>query len=186
MKIRVCSLCLLLLASCIRENGEQIADSVDMTDVRYPITVEMELPQQVAAPKSSYADEDLDRITDLNIFIYHKGNLLEKYSAYHSDVSSLMLALPFDRNGFNIYMVGNVGPLDPPVNESDIGNVCCLSDSYEDFRVKGFPVANVFPGYVRGAFADFRLKRLVGQYNITLRSSAKDAEYFVKDVRLRN
>ena len=179
-------MCLLLLASCVREYGGQIADNVDMTDVRYPITVEMELPQQAAASKSSYADVDFNRITDLNIFIYYKGNLLNGYSGYYSDVSSLMLSFPYDKNGFNIYMVGNVGPIEPPENETEIGNVCYLSDSYDDFRIKGFPVANVFPNYVRGAFAEFRLKRLVGQYNITLHSSAEDAEYFVKDVRLRN
>lgn len=172
--------------SCVRENEEPILRDRDIAEVRYPIIVEMELPQQAAASRSSFAEEDFNKIKDLNIFMYHGGYLLKEYSGYYSDLSSLMLSFPYDKNGFNIYMVGNVGQVEPPEEESDIVDVCCLSDSYDDYRINGFPVANVFPEYRKGAFAEFRLKRLAGQYNIAMKPSAVDAEYFVKDVRLMN
>jgi hypothetical protein len=177
---------MLLMISCVTGLVEQEKPQADCTEDKYPITVEMDLPQVAAGARSSYSDELMNRITDLNIFIYHDGRLLEEHSSYCEDMSSLMLSFPYGKNGFNIYMIGNVGRMDPPEDESEIVNLCYVAEGYDEFRENGFPVANVFPDYLKGTFASFRLKRLVGQYDISLRSSAVDAKYFIKDVRLKN
>ena len=178
--------CLFSLISCVAEYESSDASPVDMIEDRYPITVEMELPQPAAASRSSFADSDFDRITDLNIFLYHNGELQKEHCYYYTDMSSLMLSFPCDKDGFNIYMVGNVGQLDAPDDESDIGELCHKAETYDDYRINGFPVANVFPGHVKGTRAVFKLKRLVGQYDIQLKPSAEDAKYVVKDIRLMN
>ena len=180
------SVCLLLLTSCVADFERIDTGPVGDTEEMYPIKVELELPQAAADSRSSFTDKDLNRITDLNIFLYHNGTLLEEHSYYYTDMSSLMLSFPDGKNGFNIYMVGNVGKVEAPEDESEIGELCHVVETYDDFRSDGFPVANVFPDYKRGTLASFKLKRLVGQYDITLAPSAQEAQYVVKDVRLMN
>ena len=185
-RMYLCLVFLLLLASCVTDYESTPDGSEEKTENSYPITVEMELPQPAAGSRSSFMDKDLGIINDLNIFLYHNGVLLKEHSCYYTDMSSLMLSFPDDKNGFNVYMFGNVGKVDAPEDESEIGGMSYVTESYDDFRVDGFPVANVFPDYMKGTFASFKLKRLVGQYNIALTPSAEDAVYVVKDVRLMN
>ena len=182
----MCLAGLIQFLSCVQKYESEDNGLVKRTEDIYPITVEMELPRVAADSRSAYTDEDLNRITDLNIFMYHDGILLSEYCCYYTDMSSLMLSFPIDKDVFNIYMVGNVGRLVPPEDESEIGDLCYVADDYDDFKADGFPVANVFPDYEKGSLASFRLKRLVGQYNISLKPSAVDARYEVKDVRLMN
>lgn len=183
---RFCA-CLVALGimSCVSDRIDDICGEEHEAD-KYHITVEVELPQYAAASRSSFLDKDLGRITDLNIFLYHNGVLLKEHSYYYTDMSSLMLSFPDGKNGFNIYMVGNVGQLEAPEDESEIGGLCHVAETYDDYRNDGFPVANVFPDYMKGSLASFKLKRLVGQYNIMMKPSAENAEYVVKDVRLMN
>ena len=185
---RVCLsvLSVLLAVSCVDCLHEQDDGVGQCVGEKYPISVEVDLPYEVAGPKSSFTHDELNKITDLNIFVYHDGELLEEHSGYFTDMSSLMLSFPPDRNGFNIYMLGNVGRIQAPLDESDIGDICHVVDTYDDFRENGFPIANIFPDHLKGTMASFRLKRLIGQYDISLRPSAQDAEYVVKDVRLLN
>lgn len=174
-----------MLTSCIHDAVDIHASSGDGPDEEYSIMVEVESCAGVGT-KSSFTGADLCRVSDLNVFIYHKGSLLEDYSGYFTDLSPLMLAFPFDRDCFNIYMFGNVGEIVPPDDESDVKRLCHILDSYDDFRVKGFPVANAFMNYRKGSLAVFKLKKLVGQYNIVMRNSAMNASYKVKDVRFLN
>lgn len=185
-KAYVSFLAVLLSVSCMTDIPEQEKEGGLCNEEIYPITVEVDLPHEAAGLKSSFSNEELNRITDLNIFVYHDGELLEEHTSYFTDMSSLMLSFPPDKNGFNIYMLGNVGKVQAPCDESDIGDVCHVAGSYDDFRKNGFPVANVFPDHVKGTVASFKLKRLVGQYDITLCQSAESAHYEVKDVRLLN
>lgn len=178
------SLLLPLVFSCIDMQEQPDFNEGDMEC--YAVTVEMDLPQNAADTRSAFTEEDLKRITDLNVFIYHDGALLDCCDSYFEDMNSIMLAFPCDKDGFNIYMVGNVGRIEAPVEESEIGDICYMISTYEDFRTRGFPIANVFRNHVKGTRAVFGLKRLVGQYDIKMKTSAADAEYLVKDVRLKN
>lgn len=152
----------------------------------YEITVEMDAPEGQDLVRSSFTYDDLTKITDVNIFIYHKGKLLDEYSRYVADASSLMIAFPYNKDVFNVYVLCNVGEINAPSDESMIENLRYVVKDYERFREKGFPAFNVFRNYRKGTLARFGVKRIVGQYNIAVKSSAKDAVYVIKDVRLMN
>ena len=174
------------LTSCVAEsNGDDDRVFADV-DTSFAITVGVESPERAGGVRSSFDGETLTRIRNLNLFVYHEGRLLEDCSRYYTDMSSLMMSLPYEKNGFNIYMAGNVGKLEAPENEEDISALPYVMDSYEDMRSDGFPLAGKYLGYKKGEHAHFALKRLVGQYDIRIRTSAEDAVYTVKDVRLLN
>jgi len=175
------------LAACLRE--EDPAGPSDRTGrvETCPFSVEMDSPEGCALEtKSSFTDEQLQMITDLNVFVYHHGVLLDKCCRYFSDMDSLMLSFPYGLDGFNIYMVGNVGRLDPPADEVKAGELRYAVRSYDDFRTRGFPVAGVFMDYRKGELAHFRLKRLIGQYNVRVKVSASNTRYLIRDVALVN
>lgn len=157
-------------------------------DIRdsYPIKVYVDSPQKMTGVKSKFTSDQMSRLTDLNIFMYHQGQLVAEHGGYYDDVSSLMLSFPIGKDGFNIYMFGNVGPQQAPQEESEISQMTYVLDSYESFRDHGVPVMGVFMDYRRGVRAEFPLKRLVGQFDISMRVSADNVEYHVKDVRLMN
>lgn len=176
---------LALTCSCIRVDEEGTLDIYAKVDVVSP-NVYVEVPSVISGSRSSYSLDDLSRLTDLNIYMYHNGKLLKDYSGYFNDVSTLMLAFPLGKDGFNIYMFGNVGRCDAPDKETDIGAMQYVVGEYDEFRVKGVPVAGVFKDFHRGDLADFPLKRLVGQFDIRMRQSAMSADYCIKDVRVMN
>ena len=174
------------LTSCVAEkNGEQDRVFADV-DTSFVITVGVESPECVGGVRSSFDDDVLTRITDLNLFVYHDGRLLRDCCRYYTDMSSLMMSLPYEKNGFNIYIVGNMGRVEAPECEGDMSLLSFVIESYDDLRVQGFPLAEKFIGYRKGEPAHFALKRLVGQYDIRMRTSADDAVYIVKDVRVLN
>ena len=174
------------LTSCVAEkNGEQDRVFADV-DTSFVITVGVESPECVGGVRSSFDDDVLTRITDLNLFVYHDGRLLRDCCRYYTDMSSLMMSLPYEKNGFNIYIVGNMGRVEAPECEGDMSLLSFVIESYDDLRVQGFPLAEKFIGYRKGEPAHFALKRLVGQYDIRMRTSAADAVYIVKDVRVLN
>lgn len=171
-----------LMASCVSETLELMP----LHDEVFEVRVEVEAPEYFSDVKSSYTAADLNRITDLNVFVYHEGRLLAEHCGYFNGSSPVMLSFPYDKDVFNIYMIGNVGKIEPPEEEGEIYEMCHMIGSYAEFRTRGFPIANVFPYHVKGTTAVFKLKRLIGQYDIMLQPSATDAEYVVKDVRIMN
>lgn len=175
----------LALASCTLEEMETVY--IDPNAESFDITVGVDDPETIGPhTKSSFTDADLSRISDMNILIYHEGVFLKDYSKYITDLSSIKLTLPGGKDGFNIYLVGNVGEVDAPESESDIDELQYVVSSYNDFRAKGFPVANVYRNYAKGSQTNLKVKRLVGQYNVRIDASATDAEYTVKDLRMIN
>lgn len=172
------------VASCALEEMETGIGDQNMES--FGITVEVDAPEQVGPKtKSSFTEEQLKRISDLNILIYHEGILQKEYCKYITDLSSIRFSLPGGKDGFNIYLVGNVGEVDAPESESDIEDLQYVVSSYDDFRTKGFPVANAYMNYTKGSSTNLKVKRLVGQYNVRIDASA-DAEYTVKDLRMIN
>ena len=170
--------------SCLKEerNG-QYNDAGDS----FPVTVEVANPQVLPyGTKSSYTSEELNKITNLHIVVYHGGMLLKEYCRYFSPVKNVTMTFPGDKDGFNIYMVANMGEIDAPENESDMAGFMYLVSSYDDFQTVGFPMANVFKNYTKGSQTKFTVKRFVGQYDITVGISAADAEYTVKDMLIYN
>lgn len=172
--------------SCVTERDEERNCALADVDTSFAITVCVESPLGAGGVRSSFDDEILTRMTDLNMFVYHEGKLLEDCSRYYTDMSSLMMTLPYEKNGFNIYFIANVGRVQAPDNEAAMSEISYVVDSYDDMRQRGFPLAEKFIGYKKGERAHFALKRLVGQYDIRMKTSADKAVYVVKDVRLFN
>lgn len=181
---RFCAFVVLgVMYSCVADIGEDVSHNGDGCE----FTVEVVRPDKIGtAVKSSFSYDDLQRMTDLNVFIYHQGKLLSDYSRYFPDMSALMLSFPYGLDGFNIYLIGNVGKLNAPEDEADMSSMRCVLNSYNEFRRVGFPVAEVCRDYRKGDPAHFKLKRLVGQYNVRMRVSASGTEYKIRDVRLYN
>ena len=176
---------LVLLPSCGGRSGFEDCIGVHSDSIQCEFSVEVDSVDPVqCAVRSSFREDEIMKITCLNVFVYHNGRLLS--ASYYDDMSSLMLSFPSDMNGFNIHMLGNVGRIDPPVVERELSNLKCVVESYADFRVKGVPVADSFKNYRKGDLAHFRLKRLVGQYDVQMRVSAADVQYAVKSLSLKN
>lgn len=175
-------LCVLAgLCSCI----SHMEESSEKTG-EYSFSVEMCVPEHIEDVKSSFSGIDLTKISDLNVFVYHDGKLLKDCCRYFDDMSKLMLAFPYSENEFDLYMLANVGRVEAPALEDNLRGIRCDVDTYDTFRTKGFPAAAVFLSYRKGTHAHFKLKRLVGQYDIRMRAAAECAEYRVKDVRVHN
>ena len=177
----------LIISSCtLSEQHETERRYEANDDGSYTISVTVEEPEVICATKSSFTQEELSRISDLNILIYHNGQLLKGYSRYFSDLSNLAISFPSNKDIFNVYMVGNVGEVEAPEDESEISKLQYVVGSYDEFRTKGFPVANTFMNYQKGSQVEFKVKKLVGQYNIRIDASATEATYTVKDLRMMN
>lgn len=177
----------LLLASCMLSEQHETSRKYEPgEDGSYPISIYVEDPDVICQTKSSFTQEELTRITDMNILVYHDGKLLSEHSRYFADLSKVMMTFPSTKDGFNVYMVGNVGEVEAPEDESEISKLQYVVGSYDEFRTKGFPVANTFLNYQRGSQVEFKVKKLVGQYNIRIDASATEATYTVKDLRMKN
>lgn len=175
-----------ILSSCVLDGQDVMAEAGPAAEACV-FTVSVDEPVEVGeVTRSLYDGVDSDKITNLNVFVYHDGKLLSECCRYFEDMSSLMLAFPPGMNDFNIYMVGNVGAVQAPAEESALGELRCLSVCSRDFETMGFPVAGKSECYRKGDLAHFKVKRLVGRYDIKMQVSAKSAEYVVKDVRVRN
>ena len=172
------------LWSCVEQNDYHTLPAGGIESV--PIRVYVDEPQSAVRMKSSFSIEDMGRLTDLNIFVYRDGLLLEDCCAYYDNVSEAMLMFPVGTDGFNIYMLGNVGRVSAPPYEYRLQDVRHVVEDYAGFREHGVPVAGIFTDYRRGDPAEFPLKRLAGKFNIRMTDSAADAEYVIKDVRVMN
>ena len=183
MKNLALFLCLLLVCSCIDEKEPVPCEAgID----QFPIKVYVAPPQNMSSVRSTLSEDDMSRLTDLNIFVYHKGELLREHSGYYDDMSSLMLSFPEGVDDFNIYMFGNVGWQDAPSYEEGLWWERFRLNGYSDFKSVGVPVVGMFPSFKRGQKAEFALKRLVGQFNISMRTRSDDVDYLIKDVRVMN
>lgn len=184
----VVNACLSVLLSCLMScvEWDGYADDSVCGIETVPIRVYVDCPKNEGESKSSFTSDDMDRLTDLNIYVYRDGLLLEDCSVYYDEISKVMLSLPVGTDGIDIYMIGNVGRVSAPLQESGLPDLRHVVADYAEFRQCGVPVAGSFPGYRRGDLADFPLKRLVGQFDIRMIDSAADADYVVKDIRVMN
>ena len=175
-----------VLTSCMIGEQHDTRRYPSNADGSYSFEIEIEQPEVICPTKSSFTSEELNKITDINIFVYHEGALLKDYCKYFTDMSAVHMTFPATKDGFNVYMVGNVGEIEAPEDESEISKMQYVVGSYDEFRTKGFPVANSFMNYMKGSQVNFKVKKLIGQYNVRIEPSATVAKYTVKDLRMIN
>ena len=100
---RISSVFLLLfaLSSCREDELMPDVPLEQGEDETYSITVSADSPDDQGQIKSSFGEDDLAKVSNLNVFIYHEGKLLADYCRYFADMSSLMLSFPYDKDDFN-------------------------------------------------------------------------------------
>ena len=175
---------LLGLLACVLYSCAEYDENASVTADResaIPIKVYVDEVVRMKGTKSSFSESDMDRITDLNIFVYHDGRLLQGYGGYYEDVSDAMLAFPPGVDQMDIYMLGNTGKVSAPVNEAELDRMRYVVKDYGEFRDRGVPLAGVFTCFRKGTLAEFPLKRLVGQLDVRMEVSAHEADYVIKD-----
>lgn len=132
------------------------------------VSVELQLCLQAPPTRSSFCPAELDRITDINVWIYRKGVLLEEHSFYSQipQDGKLEILFPVAESSYDIYLLANTGEASGPILETDIGSASVSFENYSSFREKGFPMAGALMGFVPKGNACATLSRLVGRYDI--------------------
>ena len=132
------------------------------------VKVKFQLALRAPSTRSSFCPDDMDRVSDINVWIYQKGVLLSDYS-FHRPVGTDMeigIVFPSVYSLYNIYMFANVGSVNAPALESDIGSACATLNSYSSFSERGFPMAGFVSGFSPLENGSLTLERLVGRYDI--------------------
>lgn len=179
---------LLLAFSCARM--EELANMkvyADDDPVTCDFTLEVENP--LVETKATYMPSTLNKITNVNVWIYRDGTLLSDYSFYKSDYASdphLPMMFPSASASYNVYLFANVGQKTAPANEANIGTVSFSVNDYSSFINNGFPMANSVLNYTPSGGQSISIKRLVGVYYISLAQSSDKITWEVTGGRVCN
>lgn len=132
------------------------------------VRVEFELSLRNPPSRSSFCPEELDKLSDINVWIYQAGVLLPDYSFYRNLSSGMQIGIVFPSYSdvYDVYFLANAGSVQGPALESEIGQACATFDSYASFREKGFPMAGSVLGFSPSGNGSAVLSRLVGRYDI--------------------
>ena len=96
--------------------------------------------------RSSFCPDDLDAISDLNVWIYQQGVLLPDFS-FHTKLSSdgqVPIVFPSLHSSYDIYFLANMGELTGPALEENVGTIAASVENYSSYSQKGFPLAGTF------------------------------------------
>ena len=132
------------------------------------ITVRLACAAEEPPVRSSFAPADPDRIYSLNVWVYRDGCLFPDYSSYTGDFSGNEVSLLFpDLNGlYDVYFLANMGEMEAPVLEEDIGEVSFTVTGHSAFVDGGFPMAAALLDYRPEEGTVLQLEKLVGRYDI--------------------
>ncbi|MBQ3711298.1 MAG: DUF4906 domain-containing protein [Bacteroidales bacterium] len=138
---------------------------------RLPGGVEVRFSLERSEPpsRSSFCPEQLDAISDINVWIYQEGVLLPDYS-FHTELGAnaqVPIVFPSLHASYNIYFLANMGEVAGPTLEEGIGDVAAAVDSYASFTERGFPMAGTVLAYSPSGSGSVSLSRLVGRFDIT-------------------
>ena len=119
--------------------------------------------------RSSFCPDELDAISDLNVWVYQQGVLLPDFS-FHTDLSSegqVPVVFPSLHSSYDIYFLANMGEVEGPALEENIGSVAASVADYSSFSLRGFPMAGTVLSYSPSGSGSVSLSRLVGRFDIT-------------------
>ena len=173
--MKKCLLSILAVASLVACNRE--LDSVSM-HMGSRFSVECADYDNASGPatKSANFDEDGQKVTDLNIWVYEHGgsgpavNAASGYSTYFttsSDIDGDLLFPDMDKT-YDIYLFTNVGQVTAPATGALAAAYKYQFTSYDTFKSKGFPMAAHYcfrPSDPTQSHS-LKVKRLVSKYNI--------------------
>lgn len=134
--------------------------------------------------KSSYSSSALTKVSNVNIYIYRDGEIVEQ--KYFSSASGIQVTFPNNTDTYNVYMLANIGQKSAPEEESDLSDMVYSFTDYGIFERQGFPMANSFLDYIPGSQVSFKLKRLIGMYSISMEKSSDVVDYKIKSMQMKN
>lgn len=172
------------LCACTKLGNESMAVTPAQADGSYAFTVSCEEVQGEAQTKSSYSSATLSRVSNVNIYVYHQGELVSH--DYFNSSSGINVKFPSSTETYNVYMLSNVGNITPPASEFELSNLVYSFTDYGAFQTNGFPMANSFLNYKPGAQVSFKLKRLIGMYSISMENNSDVVDYNIKSLQMRN
>lgn len=175
----------LLLSSCIWEdlsdcpnyNGNQ-RDSIETKAV--PVEFSIAAGDSTKTRSSISASETA--VEDLNIYAYYNGTL--ETSAFIEAPSSFKLELINGRK-YNLYVLANMGEIEPPHQENEMSGYCYSIKSVSDIS-GSFPMAWEYPAYtVSGSSpkVSISLERLISRIRFSIDKSSID-DFSVTAVKL--
>ena len=133
------------------------------------VKVRFSLERSDPPSRSSFCPEQLDVISDINVWIYREGVLLPDYS-FHTNLSSeaqIPIVFPAVHASYDIYFLANMGEVEGPELEVNIGSVAAAIEDYTSFSERGFPMAGTVLAYSPSGSGSVSLSRLVGRFDIT-------------------
>lgn len=133
------------------------------------VRVRFSLERSNPPSRSSFCPDELDAISDLNVWVYQEGVLLPDFS-FHTNMSSesqVPIVFPSQHASYDIYFLANLGEVEGPALEVNIGTVAASVENYTSFRERGFPMAGAVLAYSPSGSGSVSLSRLVGRFDIT-------------------
>jgi len=183
---RICIVLLSIgaLISCTKL-GSDGPSAQPNADGSFPFEISCEpLQGETEATKSSFTQTALTKVSNVCIFVYRDGALIN--DLYFPSTSGISVSFPSRTDTYNVYMLANMGDVVAPQNENDVKDIQYSFSDYGEFNTKGFPMANSFIGYTPGSSTQFKLKRLIGMYSISMENSSDVVDYEIKNLQLRN
>lgn len=172
------------LLSCTKLNTPAADFTSPDGNYTFEITCEPVEGEQALQTKSSYSSSALTKVSNVNIYVYRSGSLVE--DKYFSSSSGIQVTFPNNTDTYNVYMLANVGQKSAPEDESDLSDMMYSFTDYGIFERQGFPMANSFLNYTPGSQVSFKLKRLIGMYSITMEKSSEVVDYKIKSLQMKN
>ena len=133
------------------------------------VRIRFSLERSEPPSRSTFCPEQLDAISDINVWIYQEGVLLPDYS-FHTELSAdtqLPIVFPALHASYDIYFLANMGEVAGPALEEGISNVAAAVESYASFSERGFPMAGAVLAYSPSGSGSVSLSRLVGRFDIS-------------------
>jgi len=172
------------LFSCSKM-GPEITSAEPSPDGSYPMEISCEpVAGEQESTKSSFTTAALTKVSNVCIFIYRDGSLVS--DLYFPTASGISVSFPSSTDTYDVYMLANMGDVIAPQDEDDVADIKYSFMDYGQFNSKGFPMASSFLDFTPGSQTQFKLKRLIGMYSLSMENSSDVVDYEIKSLQLRN
>ncbi len=122
--------------------------------------------EQESETRSDFADESLERISNLNYYLFKNGSLAGQ--EYFADCIDMHITLPSATDSYNLYILANAGQqhINSATKEEDMGTAVHLDYlSKENYHSiisgYGFPMSTKITDFTAESLLTFSLRRLV-------------------------
>ncbi len=158
-------LSILTVVSCHKEEPYNPNQAVRLPFRAFCIPLNSPFGQE-SETKSSFADESLERISNLNYYLFRNGDLVGQ--EYFANCTDMHITLPSATDSYNLYILANTGQqhINPATKEADMGTAVHIDyfskDNYHAIiSAYGFPMSTKIKDFTAESILTFSLRRLV-------------------------